>query len=1602
VVLDFIRAEDAGERYAFRFGAQEYVLRGSGGSVENVELQWSQALLADLAALHQPGCDPAVIQRVGGTLRAFLRSAEWARQEAQLLAAVSNEQPVVVTIRSAAAELYALPWELLTVGASGQHLGELPSVLVRYEWPETRTAVEWPSPRPEGGRVLFAWSAAGGQVPVSEHLRAIHEGASAGHDSFDRKGDVLERASYGRLDDVLKAAKAPGGTPISVLHLLCHGGAVGQTCGLVLNGEYDGEPAVIDAGRLRQLLAPYAGMVRLVVIAACNSGDIGTLGNQLGSVAQALHQIGIGAVIASRFPLSILGSNRFSEFFYRELFGGPSSVETAFLAARRQLARDTSRLDWASVQLYAREEDGHDSRPIVMRPYRGLLAFQPEHSRFFVGRGRLRAELKQRILEADEGKRPRFQVVAGASGSGKSSLLMAGVAPVLRSEAWAYRVMRPGDMAALSEMERLSTESPQGKLLLIVDQFEEVFTQLSQEQRERQIRRLWALAMREHSSVVVVATLRVDFLDRCGEVGLGGGLRLDTIVYDEARRLFVPQLEPGEYPEIITEPARRVGLWFEEGLVERIVADLGEEPGALPLLQYALDLLWQQRSGGKLTHEAYERITGAGGIAGALTATMDALYESLSPEEQAQTRRVLVSLVDFREDSSPYTRRRVELAAVRPSVEGGQKIFDAVVERLVQSRFIVRGNADESLERAEAVILEVAHEALIRRWERLSQWIHEDREKELQLRQLQSWTSEWTAHQKDPGYLVRGTRLGYALNLSERYANELPEEARRFVEESRRLDERRRRTTRLRLVFTVGLTAAAALVMAILWRSADEQRQRAQGLAITAAAESVRESDPTLATALLKEVKPPWNDMWTQVAMDTLQQAVAETLLKGHSEPVRVVLFSPDSTHLLTVSDSIAYIWNGEGHGKPIIFKGHSEWITSAAFNLEGTRFITGSMDGSARVWDMKNPDHPLVLGHTYPVKAVTFSASGEEVITISNDGSIRIWPLTRGGAPPASKPGFGDSGFSFATFNSARTLACVVDNKGVARIWRLDGQGEPLVKELQVPGKEILVAGFNPDGEHIITGTADGSAQFWRMGETGIVLVLDRQIYSLKETFDFRLGKVEFSRDGTQVLLGTLSHARILPANGQGDAVPVQGDGTIRTAVFSPDGAWVLTSNDDGSTRLSRVGLQSEQYILKGGCLRAGPVAFSHDSKRAIVGCTDGTARIWNLLLQYRAALPGSFERASVRFNSNGRYALTASKSSSRLWSVDDQGRLSLVRELGPVHSLLFTPDGRKFLVVEKETNPHLARIEPITGEGEPLFLDNEASIESVTFGPEDGRIATSSLRGDIRIWSVGQKAELLNTLHGHLNNVVFSPAGERILTFGSLGLRVVHVDGKAQINFPLHGETIESAEFSPKGDYILTTSRGSTGRFLRTGARLWHSDRVDDSRSVGPREVEVTGAAFSPDGNQILIVSGEGLTFWSTESKDATPTSLRAPITPFRTAFFGTRGATFGAISDDGVRLWRRGHTGDPLLMRGSATIKAAALSPDERLALTVEENGMIRSWALDEHLLAAQLEQASTVCLSTRQRQRYLDEKEQEARSRCEACEDRYKRPRENCLL
>lgn len=480
-VLEFARAEQTGDPFGFRFQPQRYLLRTGGGGFESAEFPWSPELLRDLSELRLTSGDPAVVQRVGETLRRFLEPLGLAQKEEALLTAERSGQPLTWTFRSAAAELYALPWELMTLRSTGQHIGSLPGFLLRYEWPETRTTPEQPSPRREDGRILCAWSAAAGSVPANEHIKAIAAACHAASLPFNPNTDVLPHVSSGRLIAALEAARSQG-QPVAVLHLLCHGGAAGSTFGLVLNGETPGESVVVDAGRLRQLLAPFADMVRLVVLSACDSGNSGALGNHLGSVAQALHRAGFAHVIASRYPLSIPGSIQLTETLYRELLPGSQPLEAALRRSRDRLARDAAHRDWASLQLYARSADGSDSRPVIFRPFRGLLAFEPQHGRYFFGRDREIAEVTAALDSLVAANKPRLLLVAGASGSGKSSLVLAGAAPQLLRAAGgtlALAQMKPGaepQKALDSALTAQGGRSDTAGTLLVVDQLEELGT----------------------------------------------------------------------------------------------------------------------------------------------------------------------------------------------------------------------------------------------------------------------------------------------------------------------------------------------------------------------------------------------------------------------------------------------------------------------------------------------------------------------------------------------------------------------------------------------------------------------------------------------------------------------------------------------------------------------------------------------------------------------------------------------------------------------------------------------------------------------------------------------------------------------------------------------------------------------------------------------------------------------------------------------------------------------------------------------------------------------------------------------------------------------
>jgi hypothetical protein len=867
LMLEFVRAELNEDPYGFRFEKQEYRLRTRSGGTKSAVFLWNKQLLEDLRALASEKAEPEAARRLGEQLRRFLDELDWGGHEHVLEHKDAATRMLHVVIRSAAAELYALPWELVTLKDSGQHLAELQGCSLSYEWPRERE-VAARATASRGGRILFAWSAAGGWVPAEGHLRALQIASQEGDFPFDAQRDVLPRASLRTLEERLGDSRHP----VSVLHVLCHGAPLGTGAanlyGLAWNtsGPSDGME-VVDGGRLGSLLASYADTLKMVVLCACHGGDSGDLASHLGGVAQALHRAGIEVVVASRLPLSSPGSVLMAETLYEKLLVESCSLEEALVASRRRLRVINSSFDWASLQLYAHRQEAADLRPVELRPYRGLLAFEPKHRRFFFGRATLEKELVERIQLAAQGKSPRFQVVAGASGAGKSSLVMAGLMPQLGEE-WDWLVVRPGELVRagvrhegagslalqelrhrlhqlsssvpmvgestsqeelVGEVRHLTQPRPHRKLLLLVDHLEEVFTQLESEERQALVKGIWTLAEQPQLECVVVATLRVDYFGRCGEVSLDDKRRLDSIVYSSKYRMFVGQMGTEEVAEAVERPARKVGLELEPGLVHRICKDVGQELGALPLLEHALDLLWQRREGRWLKHKIYEEM---GGVAGALTQTAEGLYEAMSERERPQARRLLVRLVAARDMGSSRAPRRVWVEEMRPQETAEREAFDGALEKLVISRLLVKGSSSEGDVESRGAWVQLAHETLLRRWSRLERWVEEDGERVRQVRQLEEWAEDWQAQRgsvdKGVSYLLAGDRLAYAKGLRSKLGGELSPRSRLLIEESQALEERHARQEKRRRLLATGVLLAVAVVVALIvaWLCRREQAQR--------------------------------------------------------------------------------------------------------------------------------------------------------------------------------------------------------------------------------------------------------------------------------------------------------------------------------------------------------------------------------------------------------------------------------------------------------------------------------------------------------------------------------------------------------------------------------------------------------------------------------------------------------------------------------------------------------------------------------------------------------------------------------------------------------
>jgi tetratricopeptide (TPR) repeat protein len=425
-------------------------------------------------------------------------------------------------------------------------------------------------------------------------------------------------------------------------------------------------------------------------------------------------------------------------------------------------------------------------------PFPGLMSFRPEDHEFFFGREALVEKLQERL------KQHNFLAILGPSGSGKSSLVLAGLVPRLDLP-WAY--LTPGNDPSMA-LETIKDEHQ----LIVVDQFEELFTLTTIESSRQEF--IDCLLELDQSRKVVL-TMRADFW---GEIARYSALRDEMQAHQE----LVSPMSPHELHQAIDRQAEKVGLRFEADLSQDILEDVQDEPGAMPLLQHALLLLWERRHGRWLRLDEYRAI---GGVPKAIAQTADSLYESLSPAEQVHMRDIFMRLTRLDDQSALEvyrdTRRRVNLQELIPAGKGSAQTI-ALVNKLADVRLVVTSKSPGGDEQ----LVEVAHEALIRHWPRLSNWLDENRENLLRHQQLTDAVDQWRKLNHDPGALYRGIRLQQALELAINHPDWITRAEQEYLEGSRenarQEAEQGQRLSRARQTQSILAGTATLLIIGLL------------------------------------------------------------------------------------------------------------------------------------------------------------------------------------------------------------------------------------------------------------------------------------------------------------------------------------------------------------------------------------------------------------------------------------------------------------------------------------------------------------------------------------------------------------------------------------------------------------------------------------------------------------------------------------------------------------------------------------------------------------------------------------------------------------------
>jgi WD40 repeat protein len=1172
-------------------------------------------------------------------------------------------------------------------------------------------------------------------------------------------------------------------------------------------------------------------------------------------------------------------------------------------------------------------------------PYRGLQSFEEEHSNLFFGRSVLVEKLHQFVTNHP------LTVVLGASGSGKSSIVKAGLIPQIRrttEENWyiipAFRLGQSPFLSLNQALAQLNlskidsqtkltdsitawiTQNPNSKLFAFIDQSEELISLCQNEEERREFFGQLVEAIANHSQALrVVLTLRSDFEPQVRNY------HPQKQEWQEAR-FIVPAMTRGELREAIEKPTEARVMFFQPNdLVDSLIDEVADMPGALPLLSFTLSELYikylKRQHEAKIQGETIDRaITKAdydelGGVTQSLTRRADLEYEQLVRENPAYSqisRHIMLRMIAL--SGGELARRQVPLSELQYP-PGKNELAQKAIGCFSQARLLVEGQDIEGQS-----YVEPAHDALVQGWSKLRQWIKQEEDEETIILQRrltpdaqkwktmrpeqfkwntspQNWLKYLQEKYKQTTYLWNANpnlyKLKEKLRSPDNWYNQIEEE---FVRNSIQLRQNNRR---------LRISAIATIFLSIVAFAGFQsyQRQEAEIRALAASSEALFVSGRQLdglrdALKAAQLLKSPTgivaSDTTRKQVMTALMQAVSlikeKNIIQGHDNQVRSVRFSPDGLFLASSGDDqTVRLWS-MADGKEIMrFSRHQNRVNNVNFSPDGKILASSDWDGRIKLWSLvkrKEITPLLLIGHpNKPVYSVNFNHNGTVLVSAGWDGTIKLWRVA-------------------------------------------DGQLiKTLTEHQQKVENKINVVNFSADGKQMVASTEDGTIHLWDWDN-------NKQDAKLRNTW----------RGHESNVIGV---------------------------VFSPNGKLLASASFDNKVKIWSVPDGKLIATLTGHKNRVYSVSFSPDGQMLASSGSDNTVILWGLdnpeqpkEIQEIANLIGhNDEIYSVRFSPDGKtLASTGADKNIRLWSLENDTLKKLTIHKDRVNAVAFqssvSKNGYIFASAGTDRNVQFwsltnnGKLTPLTNTNLLPNQQHTGPINSLIFSPDSKVLVSGSADGTVKVWDAATR-QLIQTLPENSENKLGTNYGVNFSHDGNIlgaayATRKIHFwqmtqTGYKEIKLRTFSIKGYSLDFSPDGSEIATT--------LDDGAiELWQLTASQKKIRLKEHTGGVYSLSFSPD-SQILASASEDKTIklWSMTNYKVTHT-LKSHTGAVRNVSFSPDGQILASASEDNtIKLWDKNGKELITLKGHSAPVLALSFSPDGKYLISGSTDKTVLLWDL-----------------------------------------------------